>query len=63
MYIAGISQAILELSFEVRSENYQRGISFRNFRYYEYHFTENVTFDKSQFPNIKIEIFFKPWKI
>ena len=59
MYIARISQAVLELlSFTVGSGNHQRGISllqkcsesFGN----EACFTENdVTYDKSQFPNIK----------
>ena len=59
MYIAGIGQAVLELlSFKVESRNHQRGIFilqkfsdiFGNMR----RSTENdVTSDKSQFPNIK----------
>ena len=61
MYIAGIGQAVLELlSFKVRPGNHQRGISllqkfseiFGNM--HKARFTENdVTSDKSQFPNIK----------
>ena len=60
MYIAGIGQAILELlSFKVGSGNHQRGISLLQklsdiLRWYEARSTENdVTSDKSQFPNIK----------
>ena len=52
MYITGSVKLLL--SFDVGSGNHQRGISFRNFRKYEAHFTGNdVTSDKSQFPNIE----------
>ena len=60
MYVAGIGQAVLELlSFKVGSRNHQGGISllqkfsdiFGNMRLVP---PENdVTSDKSQFPNIK----------
>ena len=60
MYITGIGEAVLELlSFEAGSGNPQKGNlltseMFGNLRKYEARFTENdVTFDKSQFPNIK----------
>ena len=56
MYFTGIGQAVLELlSFKVKSGNHQRGSAyFRHFRKYEARFTENdVTYEKSQFPNIK----------
>ena len=57
MYFTGVGQAVLELfSFKVKSGNHQKGISFRNFRKYE---AENdVTYDKSQFPNIKNILYF-----
>ena len=60
MNITGIGQAVLELlSFEFGSGNHQRGNLltseiFGNLRKCEARFTENdVTSDKSQFPNIK----------
>ena len=56
MYIALIGQAVLELlSFKVESGNQQRGISLlQKFSEIWGHSTENdVTSDKSQFPNIK----------
>ena len=58
MHFTRIGHAVLELlSFKVRSGNQQRGISlfqvFDNLRKYEAHFPENdVTSDKSQFPQI-----------
>ena len=59
IYIAGIGQAVLELfSFKVEPGNHQRGISllqkFSDIFGNEARSTENdVTSDKSQFPNIK----------
>ena len=59
MYIAGIGQAVLQLlSCTVGTRNHQRGISLlhkfsENFGKYEARSTENdVTSDKSHFPNI-----------
>ena len=68
MCITGISQAILELpSFEVGTGNHLRGhlyaskMSSENLQKYKVHFTKNdVTFGKSQFPNIKTEDIFLP---
>ena len=56
MYIAKIGQAVLELlSFKSGSRNHQRGISvLQKLSENEARSTENdVTSDKSQFPNIK----------
>ena len=55
MYIAGIGQAVLELlSFKVGSKgNLLTSEIVGKLQLYEAHFTENdVTSDKSQFPNI-----------
>ena len=58
MYIAGIGQAVLELlSFKVGLGNHQKNLLtseiFGHLRQYEARSTENdVTSDKSQFPNI-----------
>ena len=53
MYMTGIDQVVPLLSFHVGSGNHLTSEIFGNLRKYEARFTENdVTSDKSQFPNI-----------
>ena len=57
MYIAGIGRAILKLvSFEDESVNHKKGISL--LQKFSGIFGNDVTSDKSQFPNIKNWDFF-----
>ena len=56
MYITGIGHAVLELLSFIVGSGITKGESpyFRNFWKYVARFTKNdVTYDKSQFPNIK----------
>ena len=54
MYITGIGQAKLQKSSQGITKWGSPSEIFRNLQKYEAHFTENdVTSDKSQFPNIK----------
>ena len=55
MYIIGIGQAVLELSsFKVELGNLLTSEIFENLQKYEARFVENnVTYDRTQFPNIK----------
>ena len=70
MYIVGIGHAVLKLlSFKVGSGNHQKGISllqkfseiFGNMRLVSLKMTSHLT--SHNFQILKIEIFFKPFKI